>query len=120
VGTLNNYAYYLSLEKRDLQKAENMSAQTIKAEPNNATYLDTYAWIFFVEGNYSLAKIYSKQAIDNGGDTNADVLEHYGDILYMSGDHDEAITWWQKSIDAGNTSSNIKNEVTTKTYIPQP
>jgi tetratricopeptide (TPR) repeat protein len=120
VGTLNNYAYYLSLEKHDLQKAENMSAQTIKAEPNNATFLDTYAWIFFVEGNYSLAKIYGKQAIDNGGDANADVLEHYGDILYMSGDHDQAVAWWQKSIDAGNASATIKKEVTTKTYIPQP
>jgi tetratricopeptide (TPR) repeat protein len=97
-----------------------MSAQTIKAEPNNATFLDTYAWIFFVEGNYSLAKIYGKQAIDNGGDANADVLEHYGDILYMSGNHDEAVTWWQKSIDAGNASATIKKEVTTKTYIPQP
>ena len=120
VGTLNNYAYYLSLEKRDLQKAENMSAQTIKAEPTNATFLDTYAWIFFVEGNYALAKIYENQAIENGGDKNADVLAHYGDILYMSGDHDQAVTWWQKSIDAGNTSPVVKKEVETKTYIPQP
>ncbi len=120
VGTLNNYAYYLSLEKRDLQKAENMSARTIKAEPTNATFLDTYAWIFFVEGNYALAKIYENQAIENGGDKNADVLAHYGDILYLSGAVDEAVTWWQKSIDAGNTSPVVKKEVETKTYIPQP
>lgn len=120
VGTLNNYAYYLSLEKRDLQKAENMSAQTIKAEPSNATFLDTYAWIFFVEGNYPLAKIYSQQAIDNGGDKNADVMEHYADILYMSGDHEQAVTWWQKSLDAGNTSAVVKKEIETKRYIAQP
>ncbi|MBB3186034.1 tetratricopeptide repeat protein [Microbacter margulisiae] len=119
IGTLNNYAYYLSLEKRDLPKAESMSARTIKAEPNNATFLDTYAWVFFVEGNYALAKIYSQQAIENGGDKNADVLEHYGDILYKAGDHEKAVEMWQKSLDAGNTSPIVKKEVETKTYIPK-
>ena len=42
IGALNNYAYYLSLERKDLDKAEEMSYKTVKAEPNNATYLDTY------------------------------------------------------------------------------
>ncbi|MGC9150270.1 MAG: tetratricopeptide repeat protein [Microbacter sp.] len=120
IGTLNNYAYYLALEKRDLQKAENMSAKTIKAEPNNATFLDTYAWVFFVEGNYALAKIYAQQAMDNGGNKNPDILEHYGDILYMSGDHEQAVAMWQKSIEAGNTSAIVKKEVETKSYIPAP
>jgi Tfp pilus assembly protein PilF len=120
IGTLNNYAYYLALEKRDLQKAENMSAKTIKAEPNNATFLDTYAWIFFVEGNYSLAKIYAQQAMDNGGNKNPDILEHYGDILYMSGDPEQAVAMWQKSIEAGNQSEILKKEVETKKYIPTP
>ena len=50
---LNNYAYYLSVERRDLDKAEEMSYKTVKAEPNNATYLDTYAWILFEKGNYA-------------------------------------------------------------------
>lgn len=45
IGALNNYAYYLSVERRDLDKAEEMSYKTVKAAPNNATYLDTYAWI---------------------------------------------------------------------------
>ena len=119
IGTLNNYAYYLSLEKRDLQKAESMSAKTVAAEPTNATYLDTYAWIFFVEGNYSLAKIYAKQAIENGGDKIPEVVEHYGDILFLSGDQEEALTWWQKSIEMGNTSTVLKKKIETKSYIGQ-
>jgi len=43
---MNNYAYYLSEEKTDLKKAEKMSAKAVEKEPNNSTYLDTYAWIF--------------------------------------------------------------------------
>ena len=119
IGTLNNYAYYLSLEKRDLQKAESMSAKTVTAEPTNATYLDTYAWIFFVEANYTLAKIYEKQAIENGGEKSPEVFEHYGDILYMSGEKEEAVTWWIKSLKAGNTSAILKKKIETKSYIAQ-
>ena len=48
---LNNYSYFLTLDKKDLKKAERMAAQCIKLEPDNATYLDTYAWVFFVQGN---------------------------------------------------------------------
>ena len=64
---LNNYAYYLSLVGRDLDKAERMSGKVIERFPNNSTYLDTYAWILFKKGNYTLAKFYMETAIKNGG-----------------------------------------------------
>lgn len=51
IGTLNNYAYYLSVDRKHLDKAEEMSYRTVKAEPENATYLDTYAWILFEKEN---------------------------------------------------------------------
>ena len=41
IMALNNYAYYMSEEGVDLHKAESMSYKTVKAEPNNGTYLDT-------------------------------------------------------------------------------
>ena len=41
ISALNNYAYYLSLEKIHLDKAEEMSYRTVKAEPQNGTYLVT-------------------------------------------------------------------------------
>ena len=64
IAVLNNYSYFLATEGRDLDKAERMSAQTVKVEPDNATYLDTYAWIFFKKGDYSLARLYMKNALD--------------------------------------------------------
>ena len=65
MGCLNNYAYFLSEEGKQLAKAEQMSFKTIKAEPKNATYLDTYAWILYMLGRYSEAKIYIDQALQN-------------------------------------------------------
>jgi len=111
---LNNYAYYLSLEKRDLQKAERMSAKTVEKEPRNSTYLDTYAWIFYQQGNYSLAKFYIERAIDNLKENQEQgvILDHYGDILWMLGDDDEkAIEIWQKAYDAGYQTDELKEKI---------
>lgn len=66
-----------------------MSAQCIKLEPDNATYLDTYAWIFFVQGNYTLAKIYIESALEKDKTKSAELVDHYGDILFMNGDKEK-------------------------------
>jgi len=95
---LNNYAYYLSLEKQDLDKAERMAAKCVQLQPDNATYIDTYAWIFFQKGNYSLAKFYIESAISKGEEENSDILEHYGDILYKIGNTERAIAEWEKAL----------------------
>jgi tetratricopeptide (TPR) repeat protein len=117
IMALNNYAYYLSLERRDLDKAEEMSYKTVKAEPNNATYLDTYAWILFEKANYEQAKIYIDQALQNDEDLSAEVFEHCGDIYYHTGDTDKALEFWQKAKDNGSTSTTINQKIRQKKYI---
>lgn len=114
---MNNYAYYLSLEKKELKKAEKMSAKTVELEPKNSTYLDTYAWILYQEKSYTLAKFYIERAIDNL-DKKEDpgvILEHYGDILWMSGTDDKkALEMWQKSYDSGNKTDELKLKIDNK------
>jgi pentatricopeptide repeat protein len=114
---LNNFAYYLSIEKKELQKAERMSAKTVEKEPRNSTYLDTYAWIFYQQENYSLAKFYIERAIDNLKNEQSPgvILEHYGDILWMLGDQDEkAIETWKKAYDSGHQSEELKTKIDNK------
>lgn len=94
IGALNNYAYYLSVERKNLDKAEEMSFRTVKAEPKNGTYLDTYAWILFEKGKYAEARIYIDQAMQNGGDTSSVVVEHCGDIYYLCGEPVKAVEFW--------------------------
>jgi tetratricopeptide (TPR) repeat protein len=114
IGVLNNYAYNLSIDKSDLAKAERMSARTIEKEPRNSTYLDTYAWIFYQQGNYSLAKFYIERAISYLKD-NQDkgvYLEHYGDILWMTRTNDEkAIENWQKAWETGIRTEELKLKI---------
>ena len=117
IGALNNYAYYLSLERRDLDRAEEMSFKTIKAEPNNATYLDTYAWILFEKGNYAEARSDIDVAMENEGGKSADVVEHCGDIYYMTGDVEGALKHWKQALDMGSTSPTLKQKIEQKKYI---
>jgi tetratricopeptide (TPR) repeat protein len=123
VAVMNNYAYYLSLEKENLDKAERMSAATVQLQPDNATYLDTYAWIFFQKGNYSLAKFYIESAISKNDLPNGDILEHYGDILYKTGNTEQAVTEWEKALlvkeEENEDTELLRKKITDKTYYEQ-
>lgn len=119
IGALNNYAYYLSVEKRDLDKAEEMSYKTVKAEPNNATYLDTYAWILFEKGNYVEARIYIDNAMKGDGEKSDVVVDHCGDIYYMTGDVDGAVKYWKQALELGSQSKVLKDKIEKKKYIAE-
>ncbi len=107
IGCLNNYAYYLSIKGQNLDKAEQMSFLTIKAEPKNATYLDTYAWILFMQERYKEARIYIDQTLQNDSDSSAVLLEHAGDIYYQAGEKERALEFWKQSLDRATDETEI-------------
>ena len=120
VYIMNNYAYYLSVEGTDLRKAERMSAKTVELEPNNSTYLDTYAWIFYKQGNYNLARIYIDKAVSNMKEDEISevILEHSGDIYYALKNTEKALEMWQKALKLNENNAELikktdqaKNEI---------
>lgn len=119
IGALNNYAYYLSVERRDLDKAEEMSYKTVKAEPNNSTYLDTYAWILFEKGNYAEARIYIDNAMKSDGEKSDVIVEHCGDIYFMIGDVEGALKYWKQAQKMGSESKTLKQKIEKKKYIAE-
>jgi tetratricopeptide (TPR) repeat protein len=108
---LNNYAYFLSLEKRELEKAKTMAEKVVKKNPKNATFLDTYAWVLFQMGNYQEAYTYMDQAIQNEKEPSGVMLEHYGDILYHLGKIQEAIAWWKKAEGSSEASDQLERKI---------
>ena len=94
-----------------------MIARCIQLEPDNATYLDTYAWVFFTQGNYVLAKIYIENAISKDTTGSADLVDHYGDILYMNGDKEKALEQWEKSTRAGERHGSAPRENREGEYV---
>ncbi|MCW1735945.1 tetratricopeptide repeat protein [Anaerorudis cellulosivorans] len=115
---LNNYSYYLSLEGKDLDKAEQMSSITVKAEPTNPTYLDTYGWVLFKQGAYTTAKIYIENAVKySKEEPSAEIFEHYGDVLYMTGEPEKAVEQWKKAKELGSDSKTLDEKIRTGKYI---
>ena len=126
IGCLNNYAYYLSVKNIRLDDAEKMSLRTIKAEPDNPTYLDTYAWILFQQHRYEEAVTYIDRTLKNDADSSSVMLEHAGDIYYKAGHQDKALEFWQKALerfdneasDAGNKELLIR-KIKFKKYLSE-
>lgn len=126
IGCLNNYAYYLSVKNIRLDDAEKMSLRTIKAEPDNPTYLDTYAWILFQQHRYKEAVTYIDRTLKNDADSSSVLLEHAGDIYYKAGHQDKALEFWQKALerfdneasDAGNKELLIR-KIKLKKYLSE-
>lgn len=86
----NNYSYYMALEKINLEKAKHLSYETIVEEPENSTYLDTYAWILFQKGEYEEAEKYIRKAVSNSIEQNEEILQHMIEILLKNGKNNEA------------------------------
>jgi len=120
---LNNYAYYLSLARKDLDKAEKMSSITIKAEPTNPTYLDTYGWVLFEQGAYTMAKIYIEKAVtyskEKEEEVSSEVLEHYGDVLYKTGEPEKALEYWMQAKEKESDSKTLDKKIETKTFVKE-
>ena len=128
ISCLNNYAYYLSLQGERLDQAEEMSYRTIKAEPKNKTYLDTYAWILFMKKNYTEARIYIDKVVDPEEPEDSiladpflqgNVIEHAGDIYSQLGDMEQALRFWQMAVRKNDDTCTpvIGKKIKKKRYI---
>ena len=121
IGCLNNYAYYLSERGERLSEVEEMSYKTVKAEPKNATYLDTYAWILFMQERYAEAKIYIDQALQNMEDSlgNEVIVEHAGDIYAQNKDMDRALSLWRDAQQKKPEDQLLLRKIKLKKYLKE-
>lgn len=120
VSAMNNFAYYLSLRKKDLDKAAKYSKLSNEIEPNSSTFQDTYAWVLFQQGNYKDALLWIEKAMKSQNPS-AVLYEHYGDILSKVGNIKEAVKQWEKALtlaaDTGMDSDKVKLKIREKRYV---
>lgn len=110
----NNYAYFLTEKSgtpADLDKAEKLARQAIKLEPDNGTYLDTYAWVLYRKGSSMLALIYIKKAIEATETPDPTLYEHLAEILTAEGRYDEAIEAWRHCLESGGDAKLVAQKV---------
>ncbi len=111
VLVLNNYAYYLSLDSKDLDKALEMSRHAVELMPKDANYLDTYAWVLYKMGRYAEAEKQMKKVMEFQKEPSGTVFEHYGDILYRLDKKEEALKYWNKALKTGTYSDKLEKKL---------
>jgi tetratricopeptide (TPR) repeat protein len=111
-SVLNNYAYYLSLRKEKLEKAEKFSRRSNELSPNNRSYIDTYGWILYQQGKYKEAEEWLGRAVKLG--SKSAISEHYGDVLYKLDRKEEALKYWQEAKSAGGGSELLDKKISEK------
>lgn len=124
IGALNNSAYFMSLiPGSDLEKAQRYSSRAIKAEPNNPTFLDTYAWILYKRGDMALARqyidatvrVYEEEIEDNADNpsyvVSADIYDHAGDIYFSNGEIEKAVEFWQKALEINPDNAAVRKKI---------
>ncbi|MFN8116100.1 MAG: tetratricopeptide repeat protein [Bacteroidia bacterium] len=109
---LNNYAYFLSLRKEKLEKAEKFSRRSNELAPNNRLYIDTYGWILYQQGKYTEAEEWLNRAVKMG--RKGTILEHYGDVLYKLDKKEEALKYWQEAKTVGGASNLLDKKIADK------
>ena len=111
---LNNYAYFLSLDNRDLERALTMITRALALSENNSTYLDTMAWVLYRLVRYAEAKKYMQQALSLDRANSAELAMHYGDILHALGEEFMAKTYWRKALERGADKEEVE-----KRFLPE-
>ena len=113
---MNNYAYFLSLERKNLEKAYSMSSTLVKRYPENATYLDTHAWVLFQLDRFEEARPFMEKALEQDAKPSGVMFEHYGDIMFKIGEERIALDYWKKAKDLEDTSEFLTLKIKNKTY----
>lgn len=114
---LNNCAYYLACEGRDLDNALSMIEKATAAEPDNPTTLDTYAWVLFKRKDYAKAREVMDRTLGLTDERSEEILEHAGDIYFMDGDPDGALEFWKEALKLAPDNKLLEKKVKHKTYF---
>jgi tetratricopeptide (TPR) repeat protein len=117
INLLNNYSYYLALQKINLERAKELILKVIEKFPNNTTYMDTYGWVMFQIGDYEKAEQVLFNAVIKDGEKSGEILEHYGDVLFKLNKKKKAITFWRKAEETGEYSTELIQKINENKFI---
>jgi len=95
-----NYLGYMLAERGDrLERARALITQALRAEPQNAAYLDSMGWVLFKLGQPKAALTYLLQAIKSPeAEEDGTVYDHLGEVYAALGERDKARDAWRKSL----------------------
>jgi tetratricopeptide (TPR) repeat protein len=102
IGVNNDLGYLYADQGTNLEKARKMIEKAVKAEPENAAYLDSMGWVLFKLGEHKEAITWLKKAtkLETGND--ATIWEHLGDCYGAIQETFDATKAWKKALELVN------------------
>ena len=94
-----------------MKEAERMSKIVVDKEKDNATYLDTYAWVLYKRGRYKEAEKIMEYIIKGGEKNDAEYYEHLGYIQKAMKQCIKAIENWKIAYKLNNGKSKLLKEI---------
>ena len=114
---MNNCAYFMAESGMDLDRAAELSRQSLNIAPDNESSLDTYAWIMFKKSDYKEAKSFIDKALELTESPSAELYQHAGDIYFMNGDPDKALEYWEMAAELDPDDALLQKKIKHKTYF---
>jgi len=99
------------MRKDKLSRALQLSTHLTDKFGDNATYLDTHAWVLYTMKEYQKAREFLERALKQEKGLSGTIVEHYGDVLFQLGEKDKAIEQWKKARSMGENSTNIDKKI---------
>lgn len=97
---LNNLAYTLAVQGRDLEEALELVRRALAAEPESPSYLDTLGWTLFRLGRLDEAAAPLEEALARTTPLEAaEILEHLGALRAAQGRLDEAREAYERALE---------------------
>jgi len=98
VASSQNYIAYMWTERGEkLEMSLELIQQALAAEPDNAAFIDTLGWIYYMQGRYQDALDPLIKASELIRDDPV-VWEHLGDTYMKLGDLQTAVQQWKKGL----------------------
>jgi tetratricopeptide (TPR) repeat protein len=94
---LNNLGYFLTEHDQKLEEARGMIERAVRAEPQNASFLDSLGWVYYKLGKLKEAERYLSDAARRNP-TSATIQEHLGDLFKKLGQQEKAQAYWRKAL----------------------
>lgn len=116
VGVLNNYAYFLAIAGKDLNRALEMIQKAVDLKQDDSTCIDTYAWVLFKLERYEEAKAYVEKLISLGEELSPEVYHHCGDIYAKCGNIEQAVNYWTMAQKNGDESKLLDKKIKKRKY----
>lgn len=99
--SLNYLGYSLAEQNRDLDRALVLIKKALSLYPANGHYIDSLAWVYYMQGQYDRAWREIRRAVEFVDD-NPVIWDHYGDIAGAKEIHDQALYGYEMALEYGH------------------